>query len=60
MGFKLVAEDFADFGEAGFYFAADGGSHFAVSSGVFHVHEVSLQSNTALGTSGAKALYKNA
>ena len=38
-GFEFVAEDFADFGEAGFYFFADGGSYFVVPAGVFHVHE---------------------
>ena len=39
LGFELVAKNFADFCEAGFYFFADGGSDFVLSSGVFHVHE---------------------
>src|ERR1700722_3300531 len=39
LGFKSVAENFADLGEAGFDFFADGGSNFVVSSRVFHVHE---------------------
>ena len=38
VGVKPVAEDFADFVEAGFNFFADGGSYFVVSAGVFHVH----------------------
>ena len=38
-GFELVAKNFADFCEAGFYFFADGGGDFVVSSGVLHVHE---------------------
>src|ERR1039458_2686547 len=38
-GFEAVAENFADFSEAGFHFFTDGGSYFVVSSGVFHVHE---------------------
>jgi hypothetical protein len=38
-GFKSVAQNFADFREAGFYFFADAGSDFVVSSRVFHVHE---------------------
>src|ERR1700678_766913 len=42
LGFKSIAENFADLGEAGFYLAADGGSDFIVSSGIFHVHEAAL------------------
>jgi len=38
-GFEAVAENFADFSEAKFYFFTDGGSDFVVSSGIFHVHE---------------------
>ena len=38
-GFKSVAQDFAKFGEASFYFFADSGSYFVVPAGVFHVHE---------------------
>src|SRR5690349_23414370 len=38
-GFELIAEDFADFGEAGFYFFTDGVGNFVLSSGVLHVHE---------------------
>ena len=38
-GFEFVAQDFADFGKAGFNFLADGGSDFVVPAGVFHVHE---------------------
>ena len=36
---KPVAQNFADFCEAGFNFFADGGSDYVVSAGVFHVHE---------------------
>ena len=39
LGFKSVAQNFADFCEAGFNFFADGGSNFVVSASVFHVHE---------------------
>ena len=39
LGFESVAEDFAEFSDAGFYFFADGGSYFVVPAGVFHVHE---------------------
>ena len=38
-GFELITKNFADFCEAGFYFFADRGSDFVVSSGVLHVHE---------------------
>ena len=39
VGVKAVAQNFADFCEAGFYFLADGGSDYVVSASVFHVHE---------------------
>jgi hypothetical protein len=39
LGFKSVAQDFADFCEASFYFFTDGGSYFVVPAGIFHVHE---------------------
>ena len=39
LGFESVAQDFADFREAGFNFFADGGGDFVLSSGVLHVHE---------------------
>ena len=42
LGFESVAQDFAEFCEAGFYFFADGGSDLVVPSGVFHVHERAL------------------
>jgi hypothetical protein len=35
----VIAQDFAELGEAGFYFFADGGGYFVVPAGVFHVHE---------------------
>ena len=38
LGFESVAQDLAEFGEAGFNFFADGGSYFVVPAGVFHVH----------------------
>jgi hypothetical protein len=38
-GLEFVAQDFADFDEAGFYFFADGVGDFVLSSGVLHVHE---------------------
>jgi hypothetical protein len=38
-GLEFVAQDFADFGEAGFYFFADGVGDFVLSSRVLHVHE---------------------
>jgi hypothetical protein len=38
MRFEFVAEDFADFCKAGFYFFANGWSYFVVPAGVFHVH----------------------
>jgi hypothetical protein len=36
---KSVAQNFADFCEAGFNFFADAGSNYEVSASVFHVHE---------------------
>ncbi len=39
LGFKLVAQNSADFREARFYLFADGGGNFVVPAGVFHVHE---------------------
>jgi hypothetical protein len=39
LGFEAVAQDLADFCEAGFNLFADGGSHFVVTSSVFHVQE---------------------
>src|SRR5438270_3292005 len=39
IGIKSVAQNFADFAKAGFYFFADDGSDYVVSSRVFHVHE---------------------
>ncbi len=38
IGIKSVAQNFADFREAGFYFFADAGSNYVVSASVFHVH----------------------
>ena len=38
-GFELVAQDFTNPGEPGFYFFADGRSYFVMPPGVFHVHE---------------------
>src|SRR5579862_719968 len=56
LGFESVAEDFADLGEAGFDFFANGVGNFVLSSGVFHVHErpswkfhLRVKSGTALG-----------
>src|SRR5208337_1400548 len=39
LGFKLIAQNLADFAECRFNVLADGGSDFVVSAGVFHVHE---------------------
>ncbi len=39
LGFKFVAQNFADFGKAGFNFLANRGSNFEVPAGEFHVHE---------------------
>jgi hypothetical protein len=36
---ESVAQNFADFCEAGLYFFADAGSNYVVSASVFHVHE---------------------
>ena len=38
LGFEFVSENLADFGEAGFDFAADGGCDFVLSARVLHVH----------------------
>ena len=49
LGFKFVAQDLADFCQAGFDFFADARGDFVVPAGVFHVHERPLLSCTAVG-----------
>ncbi len=43
LGFKSIAQNFADLGEAGFNFFADSVGDFVLSSGVFHIHERPLR-----------------
>ena len=38
LGLESVAQNLAEFVEAGFNFFADGGSNFVFSRGIFHVH----------------------
>jgi hypothetical protein len=39
LGFKAVAQDFADFCEASLYLFADDGSYYVMPASVFHIHE---------------------